>query len=218
MQDHYSVLEISSDATEASIRQAYRKAALRWHPDKNLDNKEAEERFKAVANAYEVLSDTDKRRRYDESRTTTTDTKIDESFHGDNGIAVAFEVFERFFGGRDPFADFDDIFVELRVKRRIGLDVKPAARSRTRTHSFDEMFDGFLSNACRARGPLPAGPRGGSMGQRCSSARSPASNARADAKARPRQRPGEILRMSRPTSRPHSATGLRLGIFNSHPP
>lgn len=63
---HYSTLDVRKDASPAEIKKAYRAAALKWHPDKNPDNREeAEKRFVAIAAAYEVLSDENKREMYD---------------------------------------------------------------------------------------------------------------------------------------------------------
>ena len=59
--DYYEVLEVSKSATIEEIKRAYRKKAIKYHPDKNKGNKEAEEKFKEAAEAYEVLSDTQKR-------------------------------------------------------------------------------------------------------------------------------------------------------------
>ena len=64
--DYYEVLGVSRDASEADIKKAYRKVAKKYHPDINPGNKEAEEKFKEAAEAYEVLSDADKRARYDQ--------------------------------------------------------------------------------------------------------------------------------------------------------
>ncbi|XP_009988490.1 PREDICTED: dnaJ homolog subfamily B member 2-like, partial [Tauraco erythrolophus] len=104
----------------------YRKAALKWHPDKNPDNKEyAEQRFKEIAEAYEVLSDKQKRDVYDRygkdglmgaagvggSRADAGAPEFTFTFRS------AHDVFREFFGGRDPFADFFDEmlpFSELR--------------------------------------------------------------------------------------------------------
>ncbi len=64
--DYYDVLGVSKDATAAELKKAYRKLALKYHPDKNPDNKEAEEKFKEAAEAYEVLNNPEKKSRYDQ--------------------------------------------------------------------------------------------------------------------------------------------------------
>lgn len=63
--DYYEILGVSKNAEETEIKKAYRKMALKYHPDKNPDNKSAEEKFKEAAQAYEVLSNPDKRAKYD---------------------------------------------------------------------------------------------------------------------------------------------------------
>ena len=64
--DYYEVLGVEKNADEATIKKAYRKLAMQFHPDKNPDNKAAEEKFKEASEAYEVLSDKDKRQLYDQ--------------------------------------------------------------------------------------------------------------------------------------------------------
>ncbi len=64
--DYYEVLGVSKNASEADIKRAYRRKAMKYHPDKNPDDKEAEAKFKECAEAYEVLSDPEKRKRYDQ--------------------------------------------------------------------------------------------------------------------------------------------------------
>ncbi|KAG6580365.1 DnaJ like subfamily B member 6 [Phytophthora cinnamomi] len=91
--DYYETLGIQKTATEDEIKRAYRKLAIRYHPDKNLDNKEeAEVKFKEIGEAYSVLSDADKRRQYDR--------------FGKAGGQDAEEIFRTFFGGQDPFSMF----------------------------------------------------------------------------------------------------------------
>jgi molecular chaperone DnaJ len=93
--DYYEVLAIARTASQQEIKSAYRKIAVRDHPDKNPGDKEAEERFKEAAEAYAVLSDADKRARYDRF-----------GHQGVSGVGA---------GGFDPtiFADFSDILGDL---------------------------------------------------------------------------------------------------------
>src|SRR5688572_7002748 len=63
--DYYEILGVAKGATEGEIKSAYRKLALQYHPDRNPGDAESEEKFKEAAEAYAVLSDADKRARYD---------------------------------------------------------------------------------------------------------------------------------------------------------
>ena len=65
MENYYSILNVSNNADEDQIKQAYRALAMKYHPDKNPDSKAAEEKFKRISEAYSVLSDPQKRREYD---------------------------------------------------------------------------------------------------------------------------------------------------------
>ena len=63
--DYYKVLGVANEASAEDIKKAYRKLAVKYHPDKNPGNKEAEEKFKKMSEAYAVLSDVEKRKQYD---------------------------------------------------------------------------------------------------------------------------------------------------------
>ena len=64
--DYYDILGINKSASAAEIKKAYRKMAVKYHPDKNPDDKTAEDKFKEAAEAYEILSDPDKKARFDQ--------------------------------------------------------------------------------------------------------------------------------------------------------
>ena len=91
--DHYSALGVSRDATQDEIKKAYRRLARELHPDRNPGDQEAEERFKEVTHSYEVLSDPEKRQRYD---TYGDDRGAGPGFGDFGGIS---DLFATFFGG-----------------------------------------------------------------------------------------------------------------------
>jgi molecular chaperone DnaJ len=93
--DYYEILGIQKSATEDELKQAYRKLALKYHPDRNRGNPEAEEKFKEATEAYEILRDPKKRASYDK--------------YGHEGVA-GFEGF-----GRGAYTDFSDIFGDFDI-------------------------------------------------------------------------------------------------------
>ena len=106
--DYYEVLGVSKDADQAAIKKAYRKLAIKFHPDKNPDNKEAEEKFKEAAEAYEILSDADKKARYDRFGHAGVSGNAG-GFSGSGGMTME-DIFSQFgdiFGdGGSPFESF----------------------------------------------------------------------------------------------------------------
>ena len=66
MADYYEILEVTREATDTEIKKSYRRLAVKYHPDKNPGNAEAEEHFKQISQAYSVLSDPQKRQMYDQ--------------------------------------------------------------------------------------------------------------------------------------------------------
>lgn len=94
--DYYEILGVTRDAGSEVIKKAYRKLALENHPDRNPNNKEAEERFKEAAEAYAVLSDPEKRAQYDQF-----------------GHSLGGRGFQGFEGFEDSFRNFSDVFGDL---------------------------------------------------------------------------------------------------------
>ena len=99
--DYYEILGVSEQATATEIKKAYRKKAIENHPDKNPDNKEAEDRFKEAAEAYEILSNTDKRAKYDQFGHRAFDGGMGGGGGGFHGGGMSME---------DIFSSFGDVF------------------------------------------------------------------------------------------------------------
>lgn len=129
--DYYEVLGVGKNAGEAEIKSAYRKLALKYHPDRNPDNAEAEAKFKEAAEAYSVLADADKRARYDR--------------FGHAGVSGAASQPGGPFN-QDIFADFSDIFGDFfgfgGGRRQAGGPERGADLRFDLEISFDESFTG----------------------------------------------------------------------------
>lgn len=116
--DYYEVLGVSRDASLEEIKKAYRKLALKYHPDRNPGNKEAEEKFKEAAEAYAVLSDAEKRAQYDQFGHSLGGS----GFPGFQGFEDAFRGFGDIFG--DLFDDFFGTVTRTRAGARRGSDLE----------------------------------------------------------------------------------------------
>ena len=102
--DYYEVLGVNRDASEEEIKKAYRKLAMKYHPDRNPDSKESEEKFKEAKEAYEILCEAEKRRAYDAYGFAGVNPQMGmggaEGAAGFGGFAEAFgDIFSDIFGG-----------------------------------------------------------------------------------------------------------------------
>lgn len=101
--DYYKILGVNRNATEEDIKKSYRQMALKYHPDRNPGDKGSEQKFKEAAEAYEVLGDPEKRRRYDQFG---HDGLRGTEMHGFSTFEDIFDAFGDIFGGRSIFGDF----------------------------------------------------------------------------------------------------------------
>ena len=124
--DYYEVLGIDKNADAETIKKAYRKCAMKYHPDRNPDDKEAEEKFKEAAEAYEVLSDSEKKAKYDQFGFAGVDPSYGagaggyEDFGGFGGFGGFGDIFSEVFGGgsrrtRNAPRRGEDVGVRLEV-------------------------------------------------------------------------------------------------------
>lgn len=158
--DYYEVLNISKNATEQEIKKAFRKLAMEFHPDRNK-SPEAEEKFKEINEAYEILSDANKRAKYDQFGHAAFDQS--QGFGGGAG----FEGFD--FGGFGGFGDiFESFFGQQSRGPRKGSDMQAqiwisfeeSMKGKTFTQKIDK-FDGAKWNKVETEIKVPAGIREG---------------------------------------------------------
>ena len=178
--DYYKTLGVERNAGEDDIRKAYRKLAMQYHPDRNPNDKQAEERFKEINEAYQVLNDPKKRAHYDrlgsdystwQRRGAPGDFNWGDYVGGyPGGTRVNMEDFEDLFGGAGGFSDF------FRTIFGQGAGTGAGTRTRTRQQSqgyqqeleitLDEAYHGttrvFESDGKQKQVRIPAGVRTGS--------------------------------------------------------
>ncbi|KAL5700944.1 DnaJ protein erdj3b [Ranunculus cassubicifolius] len=115
---YYDILQLSKGASDEQIKRAYRKLALKYHPDKNQGNEEANKKFTEISNAYEVLSDKEKRQIYDRYGEDGLKQHAASGGRGGGGMNVQ-DIFSSFFGGgmgeeeEERIVKGDDVIVDL---------------------------------------------------------------------------------------------------------
>jgi molecular chaperone DnaJ len=181
MADYYEALGIPRDADEAQIKKAYRKLAMEFHPDRNNGSKEAEERFKEISEAYEVLKDPDRRAHYDRfGKEGMRGGAGSGPFQGFD-LHDAIEMFMRDFGGGGG-GGFDDIFggrrgggrgpqvrkgETIRVKLPLTLlDVVQGTRKTLRVKTLEGCGTCAGTGAADGTAPVSCGTCGGSGQER----------------------------------------------------
>jgi molecular chaperone DnaJ len=140
MKDYYEILGVNRSASTDEIKKAYRRMAMQYHPDKNPGDQEAESRFKEAAEAYEVLSDPDKRQRYDRfGREGLRGGANGFGAHGFTDINDIFEAFSDIFGG----GPFEDVFGGQQRRSRSRSGGQPGSDLRIKLPlTLEEIADG----------------------------------------------------------------------------
>lgn len=169
--DYYKILGVDRNASEADIRKAYRKLAKQYHPDYNPNNKQAEERFKEINEAYEVLSDPKKRAHYDrlgadysqwQRRGAPGDFNWNEYSGFPGGVRINIDDLNDMFGG-----GFSDFFQTLFGRgARASAQTGPQGYQQELEISLEEAYKGttrlISSGGKQKRVRIPAGVRTGS--------------------------------------------------------
>ena len=138
MRDYYDILNVSKESSKDEIKKSYRKIAMKYHPDRNPDNKDAEEKFKEAAEAYSVLSDENKKSRYDQFGHAGLNQGFGGNGGGFGGGINVEDIFNSVFGGEGGFGDiFGGGFSNSRRRNIDGNDLKISIPL-----TLEEIFEG----------------------------------------------------------------------------
>ncbi|WP_374246806.1 molecular chaperone DnaJ [Zoogloea sp.] len=133
--DLYEVLGVNRDASEDELKKAYRKLAMKYHPDRNPDNKEAEEKFKEIKEAYEILTDANKRAAYDRYGHEGINPQMGGGGgQGFEGFADAFgDIFGDIFGGGGGGRGRSNVYRGADLRYNLEITLEEAARGAEKT-------------------------------------------------------------------------------------
>ncbi len=154
--DYYEVLGVAREASEEEVKKAYRKLAMQYHPDRNVGDGEAEEKFKEAAEAYEVLRDPEKRRRYDRYGHAGLEGMNIPHFNNAQSVFDLFgDFFGDLFGGRGAGRRGPHRGADLQLI--VDIDLLEAARGAKKSVTLDrEEVCGECSGSGARRGTRPA--------------------------------------------------------------
>ena len=150
--DYYQILGVSKTATDAELKKAYRKLAVKYHPDKNPGDKAAEEKFKEVSEAYDVLSDPKKRAQYDQFgsdyfRAGGPAGAGGFGGQGQGGFRDPYDIFSQMFGGSGGGMDGADIFGQMFGGGRRGRKSSRGQRGADLEYRLDISFSDAVFGA-----------------------------------------------------------------------
>ncbi|WP_374349275.1 molecular chaperone DnaJ [Chitinimonas sp.] len=129
--DFYEILGVNRDASDEDIKKSYRKLAMKYHPDRNPDSKDAEDKFKEAKEAYEILSDSQKRAAYDQYGHAGVDPQsgMGGGFGGAGGFADAFgDIFGDIFGGGGNRGGRSNVYRGSDLRYNLEVSLEEAAR------------------------------------------------------------------------------------------
>ncbi|MFO1130244.1 MAG: molecular chaperone DnaJ [Rickettsiales bacterium] len=164
--DYYKILGVEKNASDAEIKKAYNKLALKYHPDRNQGDKKAEEKFKEITNAKEVLLDPNKRAYYDRTGSTDSSHYNKSNAGGGNGG------FNSGFGGFGDFEDLEDLFSQFMGGGRSGRSSAKSYKGRDLEYNMqitlEEAFFGVektikFSTLCKCESCNGQGSKNGTV-------------------------------------------------------
>jgi molecular chaperone DnaJ len=157
--DYYQVLGVPRNATEDAVKKAYRRLAMKYHPDRNPDDKEAEERFKEAKEAYEILTDAQKRAAYDQYGHAGLDAArgAGQGFSPSEAFGDIFgDVFGDIFGGGGRRGGRSAVYRGADLRYELALDLEQAVAGTSTEIEFQTVVEcGECSGSGAARGHSP---------------------------------------------------------------